>query len=39
MHFGTFPPLIGRPDELSDLIKEMPDTSVWTLEPGKPVQW
>jgi L-ascorbate metabolism protein UlaG (beta-lactamase superfamily) len=39
MHFGTFPALIGRPDELSRLIKDLPDTSVWPLEPGKPVQW
>jgi L-ascorbate metabolism protein UlaG (beta-lactamase superfamily) len=35
MHFGTFPPLVGRPDHLSDLIRELPDTTVWPLEPGK----
>ena len=39
MHFGTFPPLVGRPDELSDLIRELPDTKVWPLEPGSSVQW
>jgi L-ascorbate metabolism protein UlaG (beta-lactamase superfamily) len=39
MHFATFPALIGRPDELAKLITDLPDTSVWTLEPGKPVQW
>jgi L-ascorbate metabolism protein UlaG (beta-lactamase superfamily) len=39
MHFGTFPPLTGRPDRLSELIKDLVGTSVWALEPGKPVQW
>jgi L-ascorbate metabolism protein UlaG (beta-lactamase superfamily) len=36
MHFGTFPPLIGRPNQLQELAK---DTKVWALEPGKPVTW
>lgn len=39
MHFGTFPPLTGRPEELAKLISDLSGTSVWTLEPGKPVQW
>jgi len=39
MHFGTFPPLTGRPDELSRLISDVPETKVWALEPGKPVRW
>lgn len=39
MHFGTFPPLTGRPDALSELLKDLPDTAVWPLEPGKPVNW
>jgi len=39
MHFGTFPLLTGRPDQVSELIGELPGTSVWALEPGKPVQW
>lgn len=39
MHFGTFPPLIGRPDELSALLNDLPETTVWTLEPGKTVNW
>jgi len=38
MHFGTFPPLTGRPDELAKLIAGS-GTEVWPLEPGKPVQW
>ena len=39
MHFGTFPPLTGTPDELASLLSNAPGTEVWTLEPGKPVQW
>lgn len=40
MHFGTFPVLTGSPGQLESLLKiDMPDTEVWTLEPGKPVQW
>jgi L-ascorbate metabolism protein UlaG (beta-lactamase superfamily) len=38
MHFGTFPPLTGRPDALAALVKDT-STTVWPLEPGKPVQW
>jgi hypothetical protein len=38
MHFGTFPALTGRPEELAKLIVGS-GTEVWTLEPGKPVQW
>jgi len=36
MHFATFPPLIGRPNQLQDLVK---DTKVWELTPGKTVTW
>jgi L-ascorbate metabolism protein UlaG (beta-lactamase superfamily) len=39
LHFGTFPPLTGRPEQLADLLREHPQTEVWTLEPGVPVQW
>ena len=38
MHFGTFPPLVGRPGQLADLIADLP-TKVLALEPGKPVNW
>jgi L-ascorbate metabolism protein UlaG (beta-lactamase superfamily) len=38
MHFGTFPPLTGRPDDLRERIKGL-ETEVWPLEPGKPVTW
>lgn len=40
MHFGTFPPLTGTPEQLATLLRTaVPDTQVWTLEPGKPVEW
>ena len=39
MHFGTFPLLKGTPDALSELIADLPDTKVWPLEPGRPVEW
>jgi len=39
MHFGTFPPLTGRPEQLAELIRDLPGTQVWALEPGKPVTW
>jgi L-ascorbate metabolism protein UlaG (beta-lactamase superfamily) len=38
MHFGTFPPLTGRPGELSGLIAGS-GTKVWELEPGVGVNW
>src|SRR5204863_52819 len=38
MHFGTFPPLVGRPEQLAELIQDLP-TKVLELEPGKPVRW
>jgi len=36
MHFGTFPPLIGRPGALQTLV---PNTKVWELKPGETVNW
>lgn len=36
MHFGTFPPLTGRPEELQKLAA---GTELWALEPGKMVEW
>ena len=38
MHFGTFPPLTGRPEQLSKLLAGQA-TEVWPLEPGKTVEW
>jgi len=39
MHFGTFPVLTGRPEELAKLLKDFPQTNVWTLEIGNAVKW
>ncbi|MEN6533661.1 MAG: metal-dependent hydrolase [Bryobacteraceae bacterium] len=39
MHFGTFPPLTGRPERLAELIRDLPETEVWPLEIGVPVNW
>lgn len=36
MHFGTFPPLTGRPSKLQELA---PDVKIWELTPGKTVDW
>jgi len=38
MHFGTFPPLVGRPEQLRDRIAGL-ETEVWPLEPGNTVEW
>jgi L-ascorbate metabolism protein UlaG (beta-lactamase superfamily) len=38
MHWGTFPPLTGRPEQLAQRIQGT-GAEVWTLEPGKPVNW
>lgn len=38
MHWGTFPPLVGRPEHLAEKIAGS-GVEVWALEPGKPVQW
>lgn len=34
MHYATFPPLIGRPEELAELTKDI-GTQVITLKPGE----
>ena len=39
LHFGTFPPLTGRPEALAELLRDHPETEIWALEPGKTVQW
>ncbi|MBI3208012.1 MAG: metal-dependent hydrolase [Candidatus Solibacter usitatus] len=39
MHWGTFPPLTGRPAALAAAIEDLPGTEVWELEPGKTVRW
>jgi L-ascorbate metabolism protein UlaG (beta-lactamase superfamily) len=39
MHFGTFPPLTGTPQQLAELIRDLPEVEVWPLEIGKAVTW
>lgn len=39
MHFGTFPALTGKPEDVATLLEDFPRTLVWPLEPGKPVKW
>jgi L-ascorbate metabolism protein UlaG (beta-lactamase superfamily) len=38
MHFGTFPALTGRPEELTEKLRG-DGIEVWTLKQGEPVQW
>jgi L-ascorbate metabolism protein UlaG (beta-lactamase superfamily) len=38
MHFGTFPALTGRPEQLAEKLKSDP-IEVWTLKQGEAVQW
>ncbi len=38
MHFGTFPQLTGRPEELAEKLKK-DSIEVWTLTQGKRVEW
>lgn len=39
MHYGTFPALTGRPEQLVELLKDFPRAEVWPLEVGKPAKW
>jgi hypothetical protein len=38
MHFGTFPPLVGTPAELSQRVADL-KVEVWPLQPGVPAGW
>jgi L-ascorbate metabolism protein UlaG (beta-lactamase superfamily) len=38
MHFGTFPALTGRPDDLRSLVQGT-GAEVWPLEAGVPAGW
>jgi L-ascorbate metabolism protein UlaG (beta-lactamase superfamily) len=38
MHFGTFPPLTGTPEQLADLVRGS-GAEVWKLTPGETVTW
>jgi L-ascorbate metabolism protein UlaG (beta-lactamase superfamily) len=37
MHFGTFPPLIGRPEQLRELTKDISGLEIHALKPGESV--
>ncbi len=39
MHYGTFPALTGRPEELVALLKDYPTTEVSPLTIGQPAKW
>lgn len=39
LHFGTFPPLTGRPEQLAELLRDQTGIEIWALEPGKTVHW
>jgi len=39
MHFGTFPPLTGRPEELQKLISDLTGVEVRALKPGESFEW
>jgi L-ascorbate metabolism protein UlaG (beta-lactamase superfamily) len=39
LHFGTFPALTGRPEQLAEILGDLSGTEVWTLQPGVPAQW
>jgi L-ascorbate metabolism protein UlaG (beta-lactamase superfamily) len=34
MHFGTFPPLVGRPEELRKITQEISGLEIHALKPG-----
>ena len=38
IHYGTFPALTGRPEQLAGHL-EKDGIQLWTLKPGEPVQW
>ncbi len=38
MHYGTFPALTGRPEQLAQRL-EKDGIEVWTLKAGEPVSW
>ncbi|MBV9404540.1 MAG: metal-dependent hydrolase [Acidobacteriaceae bacterium] len=38
MHYGTFPVLTGRPEQLAEKLKK-DGIEVWALEKGQPVSW
>jgi L-ascorbate metabolism protein UlaG (beta-lactamase superfamily) len=39
MHYGTFPALTGRPEQVASRLKDLPGIEIWALEPGQPARW
>lgn len=39
MHYGTFPPLTGRPSHLRQLLADLPDLEVLEMQPGETIEW
>jgi L-ascorbate metabolism protein UlaG (beta-lactamase superfamily) len=39
VHWGTFPPLTGKPQQLADQLRDLSGSEVWALKPGEPVKW
>lgn len=39
MHYGTFPPLTGTPEELRNLTSDMADLEIIDLQPGQSVEF
>jgi hypothetical protein len=35
MHFGTFPPLVGRPEQVRELTKDISGLEIHVLKPGE----
>jgi L-ascorbate metabolism protein UlaG (beta-lactamase superfamily) len=35
MHYGTFPPLVGRPEHVRELTKDIPTLEIHALKPGE----
>lgn len=38
MHYRTFPPLSGTPEQLRDLTRDIAGLEVYTLQPGVPIE-
>ena len=35
MHFGTFPPLVGRPEQVRELTQDISGLEIYMLEAGR----
>jgi L-ascorbate metabolism protein UlaG (beta-lactamase superfamily) len=37
MHFGTFPPLVGRPEQVRELTQDISGLEIHVLKPGESI--